>query len=56
MPRRKDDYDTMVYKMIRGSDVIIEVVDAGRRVQRGRVGKYFLRAVDFGRSSTRRVT
>ncbi|MHA1199023.1 MAG: GTPase [Candidatus Heimdallarchaeaceae archaeon] len=27
MPR-KDDYDTMVYKMIRGSDVIIEVVDA----------------------------
>ncbi len=27
MPR-KDDYDTMVYKMIRDSDVIIEVVDA----------------------------
>ncbi|MCE7741506.1 MAG: GTPase RsgA [Candidatus Heimdallarchaeota archaeon] len=27
MPR-KDDYDTMVYKMIKGSDVIIEVVDA----------------------------
>ena len=27
MPR-KDDYDTMVYKMIRDSDVVIEVVDA----------------------------